>query len=136
MPDIYLQRRSFSHFEFLSVQQIICCSTVWSGKTQQNIQKLQRLQNLASRILTGKRKYNHISTTIRDLGCLPITNMLQLRDQVTMVFEILNGLAASYLDRFNIHSQNTRQKNHLDITLGEPQMRRDNFCFRRNSVME
>ena len=53
-----------------------------------------------------------------------------------MVFEILNGLAASYLDRFNIHSQNTRQKNHLDITLGEPQMRRDNFCFRRNSVME
>ena len=134
VPDIYLQRRSFSHFEFLSVQQIICCF-VWSGTTQQNIQKLQRLQNLASRILTGKRKYDHISTTIRDLGCLPITNMLQLR-KVTMVFEILNGLASSYLDRFNIHSQNTREKNHLDITSGEPPLRRDNFCFRRNSVME
>ena len=135
MPDIYLQRRSFSHVEFLSVQQSICCSTVWSGTTQQNIQKLQRLQNLASRILTGKRKYDHISTTIRDLGCLPITNMLQLRE-VTMVFEILNGLAASYPDRFNIHSQNTRQKNHLDTTLGEPRQRRDKFCFRRNSVVE
>ena len=134
MPDIYLQRRSFSHFEFLSVQQIICCF-VWSGTAQQNIQKLQRLQNLASRILTGKRKYDHISTTIRDLGCLPITNMLQLR-KVTMVFEILNGLAASYLDRFNIHSPNSRKKNHLDITLGEPPLRGDNFCFRRNSVME
>ena len=54
--------------------------------------------------------------------------MLQLRE-VTMVFEILNGLAASYLERFKIQSQTTRQENHLDTTLGEPRLRRDNFCF-------
>ena len=68
---------------------------MWSGTTQQNVKKLQPLQNFATRILTGKRKDDHISTTIRELGWLPIKNMLQLRD-VTMVFNILNGLAASY----------------------------------------
>ena len=93
---------------------------MWSGTTQQNVQKLQPLQNFATRILTGKREDDHISTTIRELGWLPIKNMLQLRD-VTMVFNILNGLAASYLEpmfvtRSNIHSQNSRQKNHLDTT--------------------
>ena len=69
---------------------------MWSGTTQQNVQKLQPLQNFATRILTGKREDDHISTTIRELGWLPIKNMLQLRD-VTMVFKILNGLAASTL---------------------------------------
>ena len=36
-------------------------STVWSRATQQNISKLQLLQNFAARVLTDKRKYDHIS---------------------------------------------------------------------------
>ena len=41
-------------------------STVWSGATQQNIRKLQLLQNFAARILTDKRKYDHISPSLKD----------------------------------------------------------------------
>ena len=54
------KRHSFSHLEFLIVQQIILTTT------QQNIQKLQLLQNFTTRILIGKRKYGYIFTTIRD----------------------------------------------------------------------
>ena len=39
-----------------------------------------------------EKKYDHISTTIRELGWLPIEKILQLRD-VTMVFKILNPLS-------------------------------------------
>ena len=60
--------------------------------------------------------------------------MLQLRD-VIMVFKILNGLAASYLEpvlvkRFNIQSQNSRQKNHLDTTFRRTSTaQRSFFCY-------
>ena len=60
--------------------------------------------------------------------------MLQLRD-IIMVFKILNGLAASYLEpmlvkHFNIHSQNSRQKNHLDTTFRRTSTApRSFFCY-------
>ena len=51
-----------------------------------------------------------------------------------MVFKILNGLAASYLEpmlvkHFNIHSQNSRQKNHLDTTFRRTYSTETSFFF-------
>ena len=45
----------------LVFSKLFYCSTVWSGTTQQNIGKLQLVQNFAARILTRKKKYDHIS---------------------------------------------------------------------------
>ena len=80
-----------------------------------------------------EKKYDHISTTIREFGWLPIEKMLQIRD-VTMVFKILNGLTTSYLKpmlvkRFNIHSQNSRQKNHLENTFRRTSTTQRSFFF-------
>ena len=69
----------------LVFSKLFYCSTVWSGTSQQNIGKLQILQNFAARILAGKRKYDHISPSLKELKWLPIKEMLRLRD-VTMVF--------------------------------------------------
>ena len=63
----------------LVFSKLFYCSTVWSGTTQQNIRKLQLLQNFAARILTGKRKYDHISPILKDLRWLTVKEMLQLR---------------------------------------------------------
>ena len=79
-----------------------------------------------------EKKYDHISTIIREFGW--IEKMLQLRD-VIMVFKILNGLAASYpepmlVKHFNIDSQNSRQKNHLDTTFRRTSTaQRSFFCY-------
>ena len=96
------------------------CSTVWSGTTQQNIRKRQLLLNFAARILTGNRKYDHISPSLKELSWLPINEMLQPRD-VTMVYKYLRGLAPNYLEtklveRSTIHRYNTKQKNNINIT--------------------
>ena len=37
------------------------CSTVWSNTSTENIRKLQLVQNYACRIVTGLKKYDHIS---------------------------------------------------------------------------
>ena len=39
----------------LVFSKLFYCSTVWSGTTQQNIQKLQLLQRFAARILSGEK---------------------------------------------------------------------------------
>ena len=96
-------------------------STVRSGTSQQNICRLQLLQNFAARILTGKKKYDHISESIKHLGWLPINEMLQFRD-VTMVYKCLNGLAPNYLQsklvkRCMIHRYNTRRRNDICIPI-------------------
>ena len=43
------------------------CSTVWSNSSNSNIDKLQKVQNFAGRIILGPRKYDHI-VHIR-IGC-------------------------------------------------------------------
>ena len=69
--------------------------SVWSGTSKQNINKLQLVQNFAARILTGVKKYDHVSPALKELGWLSIERLLQLRD-VTMVFKCVNNLAPIY----------------------------------------
>ena len=46
---------------------LIYCSAVWSSTSDRNIRKLQHVQNLAARIISGARKFDHISPVLRDL---------------------------------------------------------------------
>ena len=47
------------------------CSPVWSNTSKKNISKLQKVQNFACRIITGKRKFDHITPA---LSCLLYTS--------------------------------------------------------------
>ena len=42
------------------------------GTTSKNIVKLQRIQNSLGRVVSGKRKFDHIAPTLKDLHWLPI----------------------------------------------------------------
>ena len=48
------------------------CSSVWSGTSKSNIAKLQQVQNFAARLLSGKKKYEHITPTLKELRLLPV----------------------------------------------------------------
>ena len=95
------------------------CSSVWSNTSEGNIDKIQLIQNYAARIISGVKKFDHISPTISALGWLPIKEHLLYRDTLLM-FKCINGQAPSYLcDKFKqrnqIHNRNTRGNEELDI---------------------
>ena len=99
------------------------CSNVWSGTTkkniEKNIEKLQKVQNFAARIITGTQKYEHITPILKQLNWLPVSDMVKYFVGV-LTFKCLNGLAPDYLnsyfqERLSLHDRNTRNKQKLNI---------------------
>ena len=72
------------------------CSSVWSNTAEKNLKKLQTVQNFAARIVTGTRKYDHITPVLKDLKWLPVKLLLYYRDAV-LAYKCMNGHAPSYL---------------------------------------
>jgi hypothetical protein len=54
----------------LVTSKLLYCSTVWSNTTCTNIKKLQSIQNFACKIITGSKKYDHVSPLLQDLEWL------------------------------------------------------------------
>ena len=80
------------------------CSAIWSNTSQRNIEKLQAVQNFAARIITGTRKYDHVTPVLQQLGWLPVKYMLKLREAI-FASKCLKGLAPSYLcEKFHVRS--------------------------------
>ena len=57
---------------------------------------LQRLQNSAARLVTRKRKFEHITPILRSLHWLPIRARIKFK-VLTLVFKCLYGNAPAYL---------------------------------------
>ena len=72
------------------------CSTVWSNTSDKNLRKLQHVQNFAARIISGKRKFDHITPVLRELRWLTVTQQLYPRDAV-FTFKCMTGCAPDYL---------------------------------------
>jgi hypothetical protein len=60
------------------------------------INKLQRVINLAARIIEKKRRFEHISPTLCELGWLPVKLRLQKKVAI-LVYKSLHSLAPEYL---------------------------------------
>ena len=57
------------------------CSSVWAN-TSKKYRQLQSVQNFAARIVSGTRKYDHITPVLQQLNWLPVSYMLRHRDAV------------------------------------------------------
>ena len=85
----------------------------------ENIRKLQLVQNCACRIVTGLKKYDHISEALKSRKWLNVKQKLLFNDKI-MVYKCMNNLTPEYLRkrfqrRSEIHQRDTRQKNNLSL---------------------
>ena len=103
----------------LVFSRLFYCSPVWSSTSKKNVSKLQSVQNFSARVVTGSRKFEHITPVLRVLNWLPVSSMLKYTVGI-LTFKCVNGLAPRYLcsrfvTRAIVHDRNTRNKNKLDI---------------------
>ena len=111
--------------EGLVVSLIRYCIVVYGSANKTQLCRLQRLLNFGARVISGRRKYDHISDVLRELGWLSAENMY-LYHSLTLLNKIRctsqpESLACALNTRQTVHHHVTRQSNQL-VT---PQIRSD-----------
>ena len=93
----YLDRNSCAMLiNGLFTSRLDMCNSLLYGLPKSLIDRLQKLQNRAARILTYTRKYDHISPILKSLHWLPVEKRIIFKVLV-ITFKALHGLAPSYL---------------------------------------
>ena len=55
------------------MSKVYYCSSIWCNTSEENIKKIQLIQNYAARVIVGNvGKYNHVSPLLKELDWLPI----------------------------------------------------------------
>ena len=73
------------------------CNSQLCGLPKSTLFRLQKMQNMAARIITNKKKYDHITPVLEMLHWLPVEKRIEYKI-ACMVFKCLTGSAPSYLD--------------------------------------
>ena len=66
------------------------------GLSSKQINRLQKLQNSAARLITRTKKWNHITPVLKSLHWLPVNRRIQFKI-LLITFKCLHGLAPNYL---------------------------------------
>ena len=81
------------------------CNGLLHGLPDCEITKLQRVQNAAARLLTSRRKYDHITPVLQELHWLPVRYRKHFKILV-LTLKGLNGMAPTYIsDLINIRKR-------------------------------
>ena len=72
------------------------CNSLYFSSEKLSIQRLQLIQNAAARLLTGKKKRDHITPVLLSLHWLPVQRRIEFKI-LLLTFKSLNGLAPPYL---------------------------------------
>ena len=97
------------------------CSSVWYNSSVSHMQKLQLVQNCAARIISGAKKFELITRSLKNLGQLPLKKQVCIRDAI-FAFKRMTGCAPTYLTsqfatRRQISDRITRHSQQLNIPL-------------------
>lgn len=122
----------------LVFSKLFYCSNVWANSSNCNIDKLQSVQNFACRIVSGARKFDHVTPILKELEWLPVSSQLYYRS-ATLAFKCMTGCAPDYLTsifikRADISTRTTRSSQQLNIPLFRTATGQRTFYYRTTTI--
>ena len=104
-----------------------CQNAILYGLPDYLLDKLQRVQNAAARLLCGIGKYDHISATLKSLHWLPVKQRIEFKISV-LVYKCLNEVAPQYLCKLlHFYAKDRDLRSADDKTLLETPLVRTKF---------
>ena len=95
------------------------CNSLYSGISQTNLNKLQRIQNSLARVITNTSKYQHITPTLKKLHWLPIKQRIDYKTCL-LTYKTLTNQQPTFLYNslsFPSHSVSTRSSDSLVLSI-------------------
>ena len=106
------------------------CHSILYGLPKQQLSKLQRIQNMAARLIMDTMKFDHIKPVLYNLHWLPVNYCIQFKI-LMITLKAIHGMAPSYLSnlicirsssRYSLRNNDTifleRPKGVMRTTLG------------------
>ena len=97
-----LPRRLYMH-----TTRVDYCNHLYFGLPKYKVKKLQQIQDIAARYVTGARKYDHITPILVQLHWLPVSYRIVFK-HLFFVYKSLNGLCPQYLTNLLEHRKSAR----------------------------
>ena len=96
------------------------CSQVFACANKTALKRLQKVQNFAARVISGRRKFEHVSDVIENLEWLSIAAMIDFND-VCLLHKIVTTNDPEVLRRevcYNrdVTERRTRHSDHLHLS--------------------
>ena len=95
------------------------CNSLYSGISQANLNKLQRIQNSLARVITNTSKYQHITPILKKLHWLPIKQRIDYK-LCLLTYKTLTNQQPTYLYNslsFPSHTVSTRSSDSLVLSI-------------------
>jgi len=92
-------RTTFVH-AFVS-NRLDCCNSLLAGVSNQLLQRMQVVQNVAARLVTRARRSEHMSPILRDLYWLPVRQRIVFKTAV-LAYKFTHDMAPEY---FQVYCQ-------------------------------
>ena len=90
----YLSREAVTKLVSASIlSRIDYCNATFSGITDEQLSRLQRIQNAAARLILRKRKRDHVTPMLRELHWLPVEARVQYKVAVLAYRHFVGSLA-------------------------------------------
>ena len=122
----------------LVFSQLRYCIQVFGSANSTCFGKIQSVFNFAARVLSGRRKYDHISDVLRQLGWLNASQFLVYSDLCLLYKVLTSGRPRALYEmfRFNheVNQRETRQSNHLAVTRPRTNHGKRTFCYRASQL--
>ena len=99
------------------------CNVLLYGTSGKNLVKLQRLQNVAAKIIVGGSKYEHVTPILRELHWLPVESRIHFKIMV-LVHRAVNDTGPVYLQELvNMYRPGRSLRSQSDRLLTRPRTR-------------
>ena len=122
----------------LVFSKLFYCSNVWANCSKLNVDKLQSVQNFACRIVSGSRKYDHVTPELQRLRWLPVSSQLYYRNAI-LAFKCMYCRAPEYLSTFftkrcDVNRYTARSSQLLNVPLFKTASGQRTFYYRTVSI--
>ena len=108
----------------LVISRLDYCNSLLYGLPTIHLNKLQRVQNAAARLISNTSRFDHIIPTLMNLHWLPVKSRIDFK-LLLIVFKALHGLAPDYLiELINIKSpSNYNIRSNREVLLEPPSVK-------------